>query len=110
MKLLKPSIILMFLVFILTACTATLSTDDIELGAAIETTQPQQTTEPAPAEPTPSPEPTFQGQYESGAVEVLETDRDLVVAECQSVTAAFDQRAFGTGWVQIVTPRILYIT
>ncbi len=69
---------------------------------------PQPTTEPAPAEPTPTPEPTFQGQYESGAVEVLETDRDLVVAQCQSVTSAFDQRASGTGWVQILSPRIMY--
>ena len=100
MKLLKPIIKLTFLMFVLTACVATLSTDGIELGAGSETPLSQQTTEPAPAEPTPSLEPTFQGQYESGAVEVLETDRDLVVAQCQSVTSDFDQRVNGAGWVQ----------
>lgn len=67
------------------------------------------TTEPAPAESSPTPEPTFQGQYETGAVEILETDQDLVVAQCQSVTSAFDERAYGTGWVQIISPRIWYI-
>ena len=102
--------IMLALAFTLVSCSSPSPLDEDEQATITETTLSQQTTEPAPTEPTPSPEPTFQGQYESGAVEVLETDRDLVVAQCQSVTAAFDQRAFGTGWVQIVSPRIMYIT
>ena len=92
--------IMLALAFTLVSCNGPLSSDQGEQATITETTLPQQTTEPAPAESTPSPEPTFQGQYESGAVEVLETDRDLVVAQCQSVTSDFDQRVNGAGWVQ----------
>lgn len=107
----KNQIIIVMLVlgFTLISCRAILPVDDMEQMTSPETTQLQETTEPAPAESTPTLEPTFQGQYESGAVEVLETDRDMVVDQCETVTSAFDQLAYGTGWVQIVSPRILYI-
>jgi hypothetical protein len=108
----KNKIIIMMLVlgFTLLSCRAALPVEEMEQMESPEPAQPQQTIEPAQAEPTPSPEPTFQGQYESGEVEVLETDRDLVVDQCEMVTAEFDQRAYGTGWVQIVSPRIMYVT